>query len=80
MNLWDNVSPKAKKEFKDNVKYLLSKDSQDSWNGATWKMVVYRKISKPSYGRSTVKTFKCRNPIRMMDYYWRKEIKQTKDD
>lgn len=80
LNLWDNVSPKAKKEFKDNVKYLLSKDSQDSWNGATWKMVVYRKISKPSYGRSTVKTFKCRNPIRMMDYYWRKEIKQTKDD
>ena len=75
LNLCDKVSSNAKKEFENNVKHLSSNNFQDNWNGAKWKMVVYRKISKPRYRRSIVKTFRCKNPIHMMDYYWRNEIK-----
>ena len=80
-NLWESVSETAKKEFEINSSIPMSEEKLKDFKGATWKMVVYRKISRPNLKTvpKLAKRIIHRNDVRLLDDIWRRDIEISKD-
>lgn len=78
-NLWESVPDSAKKEFEHNLRILTRKVQSTKWNGETWKMVVYRKISKPISKMSLEQKMAPKNPVRLVDTMWKYEMEVSKN-
>lgn len=50
-DLWNSVPQNAQKEFLKNSQLPKTENITKEWKGITWKMVVYRKKSKPKLKR-----------------------------
>lgn len=73
-NLWKDVPKKAQKEFEENSSIPMSEEKMKKWNGSTWKMVVYKKISRPDISLMKRKKLVHKNYIRLVDEGWKEEI------
>ena len=73
--LWEKVSSAAQKEFMNNTKVSMSQNELDEWSGVTWKMVVYRKTSRPTLQKARVHNKTVHgNPRRLVDDLWRNDV------
>lgn len=77
-NLWERVPYNAQKEFLFNSQLSMSKNNNTvkDWNGITWKMVVYRKISKPNFKSMKLKKIVHRNSYGMVDDKWKCDMEE----
>ena len=71
-DLWEYVPERAKKEFEENMTILIPKETLKNRNGVTWKMVVYRKISRPNMKILVQNRFLPKNFVSLADDIWEK--------
>ena len=59
----------------------MSEEKLKDFKGVTWKMVVYRKISRPNLKTvpKLAKRIIHRNDVRLLDDIWRRDIEISKD-